>query len=220
MKRSPRGLGSFDTVRLRGSKQFFQFTLRYHNVSPRQIIPYCRHLPSNFIRQLAQLLAETCGLFLASMHESILKQGVKSLDRPYRIVSLRHRHSLYSTIFTPPMGSVPLASLQKSILMTMVQLAIAQLYRPQFVQALTAQIREATIVLSFPFSILAASLRLILNSPQFLHVRLVRKPRLFLAPNIVPPLQGTRSNAHSPIAGTASRKRPEPGTRRRRVRYA
>ena len=108
-----------------------------------------------------------------------------SLDRLSHIISLRHRHSLYSTIFTPPMGSVPLASLQKSILMTMVQLAIAQLYRPQFVQALTAQIREATIVLSFPFSILAASLRLILNSPQFLHVRLVREPCLLLTANVV-----------------------------------
>ena len=69
--------------------------------------------------------------------------------------------------------------------MTMVQLAIAQLYRPQFVQALTAQIREATIVLSFPFSILAASLCLILDSPQLLHVRLVREHRLLLAPNVV-----------------------------------
>ena len=60
-----------------------------------------RHLPSDFIRQLAQLFAETCGLFLASMHESILKQGVKSLDRLYRVISLRHRHSLYSTNGVP-----------------------------------------------------------------------------------------------------------------------
>ena len=59
---------------------------------------------SNFIRQLAQLFAETFSLFLISMHDGILKQGVKSLDRLNRVVSLRHRHSLYSTTSTPPMG--------------------------------------------------------------------------------------------------------------------
>ena len=36
------------------------------------------------------------GLFLVTMHDGIFKQGVKSLDRLYRIVSLRHRNSLYS----------------------------------------------------------------------------------------------------------------------------
>ena len=42
-------------------------------VPPRQTIPYCRHPPSNFIRQLAQLLAEALGLFLVSMHDGIFK---------------------------------------------------------------------------------------------------------------------------------------------------
>ena len=43
-----------------------------------------RHLPSNFIRQLAQLFADALDLFLVTMHDGILKQGVKSLDRLYR----------------------------------------------------------------------------------------------------------------------------------------
>ena len=60
--------------------------------------------------QLAQLLAEALGLFLVIMHDGILKQGVKSLDRLNRVVPLRHRPSLYSTTSTPPMGSVPLSS--------------------------------------------------------------------------------------------------------------
>ena len=67
-----------------------------------------RHLPSNRFRQPAQLLADALGLFSVTMHDGILKQGVKSLNRPYRVVSLRHRHSLYSTTPTPPIGSVTL----------------------------------------------------------------------------------------------------------------
>ena len=53
------------------------------------------HLPSNFIRQLAQLFADAFCLFLVTMHDGILKQGamravaharrrLKSLDRLYR----------------------------------------------------------------------------------------------------------------------------------------
>ena len=42
-------------------------------VPPRQTIPYCRHLPSNFIRQLAQLFADAFGLFLVTMHDGIFK---------------------------------------------------------------------------------------------------------------------------------------------------
>ena len=42
------------------------------------------HLPSTFIRQPAQFFADAFGLFLATMHDGILKQGVKSLDRLYR----------------------------------------------------------------------------------------------------------------------------------------
>ena len=42
------------------------------------------HLPSNFIRQLAQLFADTLGLFLVTMHDGLLKRCVKSLDRLYR----------------------------------------------------------------------------------------------------------------------------------------
>ena len=88
-----------------------------------------QHLPSNRFRQPAQLFADALGLFLVIMHDGILKRcaaeatlrrgdsptanpkgaqasaGVKSLDRLYRVVSLRHRHSLYSTISTPPMGA-------------------------------------------------------------------------------------------------------------------
>ena len=54
-----------------------------------------RHLPSNFIRHPAQLLADAFGLFLVTMHDGILKQGawpavaharrrLNSLDRLYR----------------------------------------------------------------------------------------------------------------------------------------
>ena len=70
-----------------------------------------RHLPSNFIRQPAQLFADALGLFLVTMHDGILKRctaeatlrrgdsptanpkgaqasaSVKSLDRLYRVVS-------------------------------------------------------------------------------------------------------------------------------------
>jgi len=63
-------------------------------------MPYCRHLPSNFIRQPAQLFADTLGLFLVTMHDGILEQGVKSLDRLYRVISLRHRHFLYLASLT------------------------------------------------------------------------------------------------------------------------
>ena len=56
-----------------------------------------------------------------TVHDGILKQRaghavaharrrLKSLDRLYRVASLRHRHSLYSTTPTPPMGSDPLGS--------------------------------------------------------------------------------------------------------------
>ena len=79
------------------------------------------HLPSDFIRQFAQLLEDAFGLCLVTMPDGILERcaaeatlrrgdsptanpkgaqasaGVKSLDRLYRVVSLRHRHSLYST---------------------------------------------------------------------------------------------------------------------------
>ena len=55
------------------------------------------HLPSNFIRQPAQLFADTLGLFLVTMHDGILKRCVKSLDRLYRIVYLRYRIALLST---------------------------------------------------------------------------------------------------------------------------
>ena len=41
-----------------------------------------RHLPSNFIRQLAQLFTDAFGLFLVTMHDGILKQSVKSLSAP------------------------------------------------------------------------------------------------------------------------------------------
>ena len=58
---------------------------------------------------------------LVTVHDGILKQRawravahalrrLKSLDRLYRVASLRHRHSLYSTTPTPPMGSDPLGS--------------------------------------------------------------------------------------------------------------
>ena len=53
---------------------------------------------SNFIRQLAQFFAYALGPGFVSMLTDIFKQGVKSLDRLYRIISLRHRHSLYSSI--------------------------------------------------------------------------------------------------------------------------
>ena len=48
--------------------------------------------------------ADAFGLSFVTVHDGILKQGVKSLDRLYRIVSLRHRHRLYSTISTPTNG--------------------------------------------------------------------------------------------------------------------
>ena len=76
-----------------------------------EIIPHCRvHLPSNRFCQLAQLFADALGLFLVIMHDGILEQGVKSLDRLYRVVSLRHRHRLYFIISTPSMGFVPFAT--------------------------------------------------------------------------------------------------------------
>ncbi len=71
----------------------------YHTAAP-----FKRHLLSNSIRQPAQLLADALGLFLVVMHDGMFKQGVKSLDRLYRVVSPRHRHSLYSTIYIPQMG--------------------------------------------------------------------------------------------------------------------
>ena len=37
------------------------------------------HLPSDFIRQFAQLLADAFGLFLVTMHDGILEQGVSRL---------------------------------------------------------------------------------------------------------------------------------------------
>ena len=60
---------------------------------------------------------------IVTMHDGILKQRagnavaharrrLKSLDRLYRVASLRHRHSLYSTTPTPPMGSDPWAPLR------------------------------------------------------------------------------------------------------------
>ena len=52
---------------------------------------------SDLVRQLAKLGADALGLFLVAVHNGILKQGIKSLDRLNRIVSLRHRHRLYST---------------------------------------------------------------------------------------------------------------------------
>ena len=52
-----------------------------------------RYLPSNVIRQPAQLFADALGLFFVTMHDGILEQGVKSLDRLNLLVSLRHRHS-------------------------------------------------------------------------------------------------------------------------------
>jgi hypothetical protein len=42
------------------------------------------HPPSTFIRQPAQLFTDALGLFLVTMHDRILKQSVKSLDRLYR----------------------------------------------------------------------------------------------------------------------------------------
>lgn len=43
---------------------------------------------------MAQFGAEAFGLGFVAMHDGILKQGVKSLDRLNLLVSLRHRHSL------------------------------------------------------------------------------------------------------------------------------
>ena len=81
------------------------------------------HLPSNFIRQLAQLFADTLGLFLVIMHDGILKQGawpavaharrrLKSLDRPI-VLALRSAQreggsSLcgIAIVSTLPMGSL------------------------------------------------------------------------------------------------------------------
>jgi hypothetical protein len=54
-------------------------------------------LPSNLIRQLAQFFADALGLGFVIMHNGILKQQIKALDRLNSVVSLRHRHSLYST---------------------------------------------------------------------------------------------------------------------------
>lgn len=48
-------------------------------------------------------------LFLVTMHDGMLKQGIKSFNRLYRIVSLQHRNSFYSTMSTPPLGPVPLS---------------------------------------------------------------------------------------------------------------
>ena len=50
-------------------------------------------LLSNLFRQAAEGGAETVGLGFVVVQDSILKQGVKSLERLYCIVSLRHRHS-------------------------------------------------------------------------------------------------------------------------------
>lgn len=89
------------------SSSLLTLTLKlYHTAAP-----FKRHLPSNFIRQLAKLRADALGLFLFIMHDGILKQRIKSLDRLYRVISLRHRHSLYSVLSTPPMGSDPHASM-------------------------------------------------------------------------------------------------------------
>ena len=101
-----------------------------------------RHLPSNFIRQPAQLFADALGLFLVTMHDGILKRcaaeatlrrgdsptanpkgaqasaRVKSLDRPCLIVSLRHRHSLYYTFSTQPTWYVHISSISQLLVIT------------------------------------------------------------------------------------------------------
>ena len=59
---------------------------------------------SNLIRQLAQLFADALGLFLDTTRDGILKQGVKSFDRLYRVICG------IAIVSTPSMGSVPLAS--------------------------------------------------------------------------------------------------------------
>ena len=51
-------------------------------LSAREIVPH--HLPSDRIRQLAQFFADALGLGFVIMHDGILKQGIKSLDRLYR----------------------------------------------------------------------------------------------------------------------------------------
>ena len=55
----------------------------------------------HLLHQFRQLGAEAGGLGFVAMHDDIFKQGVKSLDRLYCIVSLRHRHCLYSTNGVP-----------------------------------------------------------------------------------------------------------------------
>ena len=72
----------------------FRFVYRLHFVSP-----------LNLFRQAAEGGAEAVGLGFVVVHDGILKQGVKSLDRLDLLVSLRHRHD-YSSAATSPLGVV------------------------------------------------------------------------------------------------------------------
>ena len=62
------------------------------------------------VGEALQLFADALGLGFVIMLNGILKQGIQSLDFLNHIISLWHRHSLYSTISTPLMGPVPLSS--------------------------------------------------------------------------------------------------------------
>jgi hypothetical protein len=47
------------------------------------------HLPSNFIRQPAQLFADALGLFVVTMHDGILKRDVSSRSIASIVLVLR-----------------------------------------------------------------------------------------------------------------------------------
>ena len=106
-----------------------------------EIVPHCRALQTPSAVRLhpsacaAPRGCDRLGLFLVTMHDGILDRcaaeamlqrgdsstanpkgaqasaGVKPLNRLYHVISLRHRHSFYSTIFTPRIGPIPLNSL-------------------------------------------------------------------------------------------------------------